>query len=340
MILVTGGAGYIGSHNVIALLDAGYDVVIFDNLELGHIETVETLKNINSNGRVVDFVKGDLQNLVDIKSVFEKHKIDAVVHFAAYSQVAESVKNPQKYYFNNVYGTLNLLCAMLENNVKRIVFSSTAATYGEPVYVPIDEKHPQMPINTYGKTKLMIENIMDDYDKAYGLRSVRLRYFNVAGADSQNRVGEWHEPETHLIPNILKSTFSGGKTFQMFGTDYPTKDGTCVRDYINIEDLAKAHVLALKYLENGGRTNFFNLGTNEGNSVKEVFSSCEKVTEKEISVEIKPRREGDPATLIADNKKAKEDLGWSPERSLEESILTAYNWEDKLTKSIKIGCIK
>ena len=340
MILVTGGAGYIGSHNVIALLDAGYDVVIFDNLELGHIETVGTLKNINSNGRVVDFVKGDLQNLVDIKSVFEKHKIDAVVHFAAYSQVAESVKNPQKYYFNNVYGTLNLLCAMLENNVKRIVFSSTAATYGEPVYVPIDEKHPQMPINTYGKTKLMIENIMDDYDKAYGLRSVRLRYFNVAGADSQNRVGEWHEPETHLIPNILKSTFSGGKTFQMFGTDYPTKDGTCVRDYINIEDLAKAHVLALKYLENGGRTNFFNLGTNEGNSVKEVFSSCEKVTEKEISVEIKPRREGDPATLIADNKKAKEDLGWSPERSLEESILTAYNWEDKLTKSIKIGCIK
>ena len=340
MILVTGGAGYIGSHNVIALLDAGYDVVIFDNLELGHIETVETLKNINSSGRVVDFVKGDLQNLVDIKSVFEKHKIDAVVHFAAYSQVAESVKNPQKYYFNNIYGTLNLLYAMLENDVKQIVFSSTAATYGEPVYVPIDEKHPQMPINTYGKTKLMIENIMDDYDRAYGLRSVRLRYFNVAGADSQNRVGEWHEPETHLIPNILKSTFSGGKTFQMFGTDYPTKDGTCVRDYINVEDLAKAHVLALKYLENGGRTNFFNLGTNEGNSVKEVFSSCEKVTEKEISVEIKPRREGDPATLIADNKKAKEDLGWSPERSLEESILTAYNWEDKLTKSIKIGCIK
>lgn len=340
MILVTGGAGYIGSHNVIALLDSGYDVVIFDNLELGHIETVETLKNINSKGKVVDFIKGDLQNLEDIKSVFEKYNINAVVHFAAYSQVAESVKNPQKYYFNNVYGTLNLLCAMLENNVKQIVFSSTAATYGEPVYVPIDEKHPQMPINTYGKTKLMIENIMDDYDRAYGLRSVRLRYFNVAGADSQNRVGEWHDPETHLIPNILKSTFSGGKTFQMFGTDYPTKDGTCVRDYINVEDLAKAHVLALKYLENGGKTNYFNLGTNEGNSVKEVFSACEKVTEKEIPVEVKPRREGDPATLIADNKKAKENLGWSPEKTLEESIVTAYNWEDKLTKSIKIGCIK
>ena len=337
MILVTGGAGYIGSHNVIALLDAGYGVVIFDNLELGHIETVNTLKNINSKGKVVDFIKGDLQNLEDIKSVFQKHKIDAVVHFAAYSQVAESVKNPQKYYFNNVYGTLNLLRAMLENDVKKIVFSSTAATYGEPVYVPIDEKHPQVPINTYGKTKLMIENIMDDYDKAYGLRSVRLRYFNVAGADSKNRVGEWHDPETHLIPNILKSTFSGGKTFQMFGTDYPTKDGTCVRDYINVEDLASAHVLALKYLENGGATNYFNLGTNEGNSVKEVFSACEKVTGKNIPLDVKPRREGDPATLIADNKKAKEDLGWFPEKSLDESISTAYSWESKLTENCKLG---
>ena len=337
MILVTGGAGYIGSHNVIALLNAGYDVVIFDNLELGHIETVNTLKNIVSKGKVVDFIKGDLQNLSDIESVFEKYQIDAVVHFAAYSQVAESVKNPQKYYFNNVYGTMNLLCAMLKNDVKRIVFSSTAATYGEPDYVPIDENHPQKPINTYGKTKLMIENIMDDYDKAYGLRSVRLRYFNVAGADSQNRVGEWHEPETHLIPNILKSTFSGGKTFQMFGTDYPTKDGTCVRDYINIEDLANAHVLALKYLENGGSTNYFNLGTNEGNSVKEVFVSCENVTGKNITLEEKPRREGDPATLIADNKKAKMDLGWVPEKSLNESIKTAYDWECKLTENIKLG---
>ena len=219
---------------------------------------------------------------------------------------------------------------MLENNVKKIVFSSTAATYGEPEYVPIDENHPQKPINTYGTTKLMIENIMDDYDRAYGLRSVRLRYFNVAGADSENRVGEWHEPETHLIPNILKSTFGGGKTFQMFGTDYDTKDGTCVRDYINVEDLASAHVLALKYLENGGNTNFFNLGTNDGNSVKEVFSVCEKVTGREIPVEIKPRREGDPAVLIADNQKAKNILGWNPGKTLEQSISTAYNWEKKL----------
>ncbi len=330
MILVTGGAGYIGSHNVIALIEAGYDVVIFDNLELGHIETVKTLQNIETKGRVVDFIKGDLQNPDDIKAVFAKHKIDSVVHFAAYSQVAESVKNPRKYYYNNVYGTLNLLDAMLENDVKKIVFSSTAATYGEPEYVPIDENHPQVPVNTYGKTKLMIESIMDDYDKAYGLRSVRLRYFNVAGADSKNRVGEWHEPETHLIPNILKSTFSGGKTFQMFGDDYPTKDGTCVRDYINVEDLACAHVLALRYLENGGKTNYFNLGTTEGSSVKEVFGACESVTGKEIPLEVKSRREGDPAKLIADNQKAKTQLGWSPEKTLTDSISTAYSWEKKL----------
>ncbi len=332
MILVTGGAGYIGSHNVIALIESGYDVVIFDNLELGHLETVETLKSIQTKGKVVDFIKGDLQNFEDINSVFKTHKIDAVIHFAAYSQVGESVKNPQKYYFNNVYGTLNLLRAMLENNVKKIVFSSTAATYGEPVYVPIDEKHPQNPINTYGKTKLMIESILDDYDKAYGLKSVRLRYFNVAGADSLNRVGEWHEPETHLIPNVLKSTFGGGKKFQMFGTDYDTKDGTCVRDYINIEDLAKAHILALGYLEQGGETNYFNLGTTEGNSVKEVFSTCEEVTEREIPVDVMARREGDPATLIAQNTKAKEILGWIPEKSLKDSIKTAYAWECKLNK--------
>lgn len=332
MILVTGGAGYIGSHNVIALLDAGYDVVIFDNLELGHIETVQTLKSLDLKGKVVDFIQGDLKNFEDIKDVFSKHEIKAVIHFAAYSQVAESMKNPQKYYENNVEGTLNLLNAMVENSVKRIVFSSTAATYGEPVYTPIDENHPQNPINPYGETKLKIEKIMDEFDEKYGLKSVRLRYFNVAGADSLNRVGEWHDPETHLIPNILKSAFGGGKTFQMFGTDYKTIDGTCVRDYINVEDLANAHVKALNYLENGGKTNFFNLGTNNGNSVKEVFSVCEKVTGKKIPVDVQPRREGDPAILVADNTKAKNILGWIPQKTLEDSILSAYNWEKKLSK--------
>lgn len=323
MILVTGGAGYIGSHCVMALLEQNNDVVIFDNLSTGHIETVETLKKYGP----VEFQKGDLTNFDDINSVFKNYDIDKVVHFAAFSQVGESVVNPQKYYINNVCGTINLLRAMLENNVKKIVFSSTAATYGEPVYIPIDEKHPQNPINPYGQTKFMIEKIMDDYDKAYGLKSVRLRYFNVAGADSKSRIGEWHDPETHLIPNILKSTFNNGKTFQMFGNDYDTKDGTCVRDYINVEDLAQAHLLALKYLDNGGETNYFNLGTNDGNTVKEVFSACEKVTEKTIPVEIKSRRAGDPASLVADNRKAKEILKWLPEHLLEESIKTAYKWE-------------
>ena len=324
MILVTGGAGYIGSHCVMALLEQNNDVVIFDNLSTGHIETVETLKKYGP----VEIQKGDLTNFDDINSVFKNYDIDKVVHFAAFSQVGESVVNPQKYYINNVCGTINLLRAMLENNVKKIVFSSTAATYGEPVYIPIDEKHPQNPINPYGQTKLMIEKIMDDYDKAYDLKSVRLRYFNVAGADSKSRIGEWHDPETHLIPNILKSTFNNGKTFQMFGDDYDTKDGTCVRDYINVEDLAQAHLLALKYLDNGGETNYFNLGTNDGNTVKEVFSACEKVTEKTIPVEIKSRRAGDPASLVADNRKAKEILKWLPEHLLEESIKTAYKWEE------------
>lgn len=325
MILVTGGAGYIGSHCVLALLNKGIDVVIFDNLETGHIETIETLKKEGN----VEFIKGDLKNLNDINSVFDKFEIEAVVHFAALSLVGESVKEPQKYYYNNVYGTLNLLNAMLSHNVNKIVFSSTAATYGEPEYIPIDEKHPQNPINPYGNSKLMVEKIMDDYSKAYDLRSVRLRYFNVAGADTNNRVGEWHNPETHLIPNILKSTFSGSKTFELYGSDYDTKDGTCVRDYINIEDLASAHLLALEYLKNGGETNYFNLGTKNGDTVKEVFSACEKITGKKIPVKMQPRREGDPASLVANNSKAKSILGWTPIHSLEESIKTAYSWEVK-----------
>ena len=287
MILVTGGAGYIGSHSALALLERGQEVVVFDNLSTGHLETIETLKKFGN----LDFFKGDLLNREELKHLFEKFSIDSVIHFAAFSQVGESVQNPQKYYLNNVCGTINLLNTMLEYGVKKIVFSSTAATYGEPIQIPIDENHPQQPINPYGQTKLIIEKIMDDYDKAYGLKSVRLRYFNVAGADSQNRIGEVHQPETHLIPNILKSTFSGGKTFEMYGNDYNTKDGTCVRDYINVEDLVDAHLLALEYLNNGGKTDYFNLGTNDGNTVKEVFNICEKVTGKSIAVKQMPRRE-------------------------------------------------
>lgn len=325
MILITGGAGYIGSHCALALLKQGKNVIIFDNLSTGHIETVENLSKYGN----LKFLQGDLLNKDDLESLFKNNKINAVIHFAAFSQVGESVKNPEKYYINNVCGTLNLLSTMLKHNVKKIVFSSTAATYGEPKYIPIDEEHPQCPINPYGQTKLMIEKIMDDYDKAYNLKSVRLRYFNVAGADSEAIVGEWHEPETHLIPNILKSTFSSGKTFEMYGDDYDTKDGTCVRDYINIEDLVNAHLLSLEYLNNGGETNFFNLGTNNGNTVKEVFNICKDVTKKNIDVKLMPKREGDPASLVADNKKAKDFLNWTPQKNIEYSIKTAYKWEEK-----------
>ena len=325
MILVTGGAGYIGSHCVLKLLEKQTKVVVVDNLSTGHLETVETLKKYGD----LTFYECDLLDKEALKKVFEQNKIDAVIHFAAFSQVGESVTNPQKYYINNVGGTLNLLSLMLEYKVKNIVFSSTAATYGEPEYIPIDEKHPQVPINPYGQSKLIIEKILDDYDKAYGLKSVRLRYFNVAGADSQARVGEWHEPETHLIPNILKSTFSDGKVFEMYGNDFKTKHGTCVRDYINVEDLIDAHLLALEYLNKGGKTDFFNLGTNDGNTVKEVFEICEKVTEKNIAVNQMPKREGDPAVLVADNSKAKSVLGWDPQKTLEYSIKTAFNYEQK-----------
>lgn len=328
-ILVTGGDGYIGSHCVLALLRLGYDVVVFDSDSTGHSETAFIISNCNYQGNYLGSIKGDLLERKEIESVFEKQNIDAVIHFAAFSQVAESMRNPSKYYRNNVIGTLNLLDTMIAHDVKKIVFSSTAATYGEPDYVPIDEKHPQRPINPYGRSKLMIENIMDDYDMAYGLRSVRLRYFNVVGADSGNLVGEWHDPETHLIPNILKSTFDGGKEFQLYGNDYPTKDGTCVRDYVNVEDLADAHVLALNYLNNGGKTDYFNLGTNGGYTVKEVFSECEKVVGKNITIKMSDRRPGDPASLIADNTKAKKILGWEPKHSLSDSISTAYEWEKK-----------
>lgn len=326
MILVTGGAGYIGSHCALRLIEEGRDIVIFDSLELGHRETVDTLRSVSDDVRV-EFVQGDLKNISDIRSVFDSYDIEAVVHFAAYSQVAESMKDPQKYYFNNVYGTLNLLSAMKDAGVDRIVFSSTAATYGEPKYVPIDEVHPQEPINPYGSSKLMVERIMDDYSRAYGLRSVRLRYFNVVGADADGRIGEWHVPETHLVPNVLKSVVEPGRTFSMFGTDYDTRDGTCVRDYIDVRDLIEAHILALRYLESGGGTDYFNLGTNDGSTVREVFSECEAVVGSKIPVEECARRPGDPATLIADNRKAKDVLGWEPRYTLRDSVETAWSWE-------------
>ena len=325
MILVTGGAGYIGSHCVMALLENNNDVVIFDNLSTGHIETVQTLQKYGN----VEFQQGDLTNFDDINSVFKKFNIEKVVHFAAFSQVGESVVNPQKYYINNVCGTINLLRAMLENNVKKIVFSSTAATYGEPVYIPIDEKHPQNPINPYGQSKLMIEKIMDDYNKAYGLKSVRLRYFNVAGADLKSRIGEWHDPETHLIPNILKSTFNNGKTFQMFGDDYDTKDGTGVRDYIHVVDLAKGHVKAVEKILKTTGCDCYNLGTGNGYSVLDLVNTFMKVNKVDVPYEIKDRRPGDIDACYADPSYAYEKLGWKAEKDINEMCLDAYNFVKK-----------
>lgn len=327
MILVTGGAGYIGSHMALKLLENNEKVVVFDNFSTGHIETIETLMKEGKDN--FEFFEGDLLNLNDLNTLFKGRNIEAVIHFAAFSLVEESTKNPAKYYKNNVTGSINLLDAMHKYNVNKIVFSSTAATYGEPEEIPIKETSLQNPVNPYGTSKLTVEKIMDDYDRAYGIKSVRLRYFNVAGADSKCRIGENHNPETHLIPNILKSTFNNKKTFKIFGDNYNTKDGTCVRDYINVEDLINAHLLSLKYLLAGGKTDFFNLGTNEGNSVKEIFDLCTKVTNKEIPFEIAQKRAGDPAVLIADNKKAKEILGWNPEKTLYDSIKSAYMWELK-----------
>ena len=327
MILITGGAGYIGSHTVLNLIEnTDYKIIIFDNLENGHIETINTLLKINPDKII--FEKGDLRNIEDIENVFNKYSIDGVIHFAAFALVEESVQNPSKYYRNNIYGTLNLLDTMIKHNVKRIVFSSTCATYGDIVeQTPIDEKHPQNPINPYGYSKLAVERIMDDYDKAYKLKSIRLRYFNVVGADEKGRIGEWHEPETHLIPNILKA--NNDKVFTIFGDDYDTRDGTCIRDYVNVLDLAEAHRLSYEYLIKENKTDVFNIGTGEGYSVKEVFEACERVLNKKIPVEVKGRRAGDPAVLYADIGKVKNVLNWKSEKSLEESIKSAYLYMSK-----------
>ena len=326
MILITGAAGYIGSHTALKFLQNNFDLVLFDSLENGHIETIDFLK---TQGNVF-FEKGDLKNLEEINQIFDKYEIDAVIHFAGYIQVEESVKNPEKYYRNNVVGSLNLLKAMINHNVKKIVFSSTCATYGEPQYVPIDENHPQNPVNPYGQTKLIIENMMKDFDTAYDLKSIKLRYFNVIGCDEKSRIGEWHIPETHIIPNILKACTGEEKEFKIFGNDYNTPDGTCIRDYVNVNDLAEAHLLAYDYLKKENKSDVFNLGTENGISVKEIFDTCEKVLGKKIPVKYAEKRKGDTEKLYANSMKAKTILGWKPKYTLKDSIETAYNWEKKL----------
>ncbi len=317
-ILVLGGAGYIGSHTVYELIERGEDVVIVDNLETGYKEAVHPKAR---------FYQGDIRNRAFMDHVFEQEKIDAVIHFAANSLVGESMVNPLKYYDNNLCGTKVLLESMVAHKIDKIVFSSTAATYGEPERVPILETDRTMPTNTYGETKLSMEKMFYWTGLAHGLRFVSLRYFNACGAHKSGAIGEAHNPESHLIPLILQVPNGQREAISIFGDDYDTKDGTCVRDYIHVTDLAQAHILAVEYLMKGNESNIFNLGNGIGFTVLEVIEAARKVTGDPIKTQIVPRRAGDPAKLIASSEKAKTVLGWKPEHAdLEEIIASAWNW--------------
>lgn len=317
-VLVLGGAGYIGSHTVKALCDEGTDVVVADSLVTGYRAAVD---------KRARFYEGDISDIDFLDGLFEKEKIDAVIHFAAFSLVGESVTNPLKYYTNNLCGTKVLLESMVKNGVNKIVFSSTAATYGEPERVPIMENDRTEPTNPYGETKLAMEKMFKWTAAAHDLRYVSLRYFNACGADASGTIGEAHNPESHLIPLILQVPNGKRDHVSIFGTDYPTADGTCIRDYIHVTDLADAHILAVKYLMNGGKSDIFNLGNGVGFSVREVIDTARKVTGHPIPAEETPRRAGDPAQLIASSQKAKDILGWKPcHDSLEEIIASAWNW--------------
>jgi len=319
MILVTGGAGYIGSHYVQYAREHGAEVVVLDNLVYGHRQAVPD---------DVPLYDGNMGDRAVLDAIFTAHKIDAVIHFAAYAYVGESVTEPSKYYHNNTVAALNVLDAMRDYGTKYFVFSSTCATFGNPEYVPMDEAHPQNPINPYGESKFFVEKILAAYSHAYDLNYTALRYSNACGADPQGRIGESHDPETHLIPLILQVAQGKRATINVFGTDYETLDGTCVRDYIHILDLAQAHSLALDRMKSGGNSTAYNLGTEQGYSVREVINVCEKVTGKSIHVTESPRRAGDPPRLVASAAKAKSELGWKPRfDSLNTIIETAWNWE-------------
>lgn len=319
-ILVTGGAGYIGSHTVLALKQKGYKVIVLDNLVYGHRDIVEdTLQ--------VELCIGDITDRTFLDALFARKNICAVLHFAAYAYVGESVADPGKYYRNNVLGTLTLLEAMRTANVTQLVFSSTCATYGNPESVPISEDIFQNPMNPYGASKLAVERMLRDYEFAYGIRSIVLRYFNAAGAHPDCRIGEDHTPETHLIPLTLFTAMGLRESITIFGTDYPTRDGTCIRDYVHVSDLADAHVLSLDYLLSGSDGNVFNLGNENGFSVREIISAAERVTNRKIKVVEGPRREGDPAVLVGSARKAETILGWQPQRSaLDQIIQDAWHW--------------
>lgn len=316
-ILVAGGAGYIGSHMVALLVKRGYEVIVADNLRTGHWQAVKGAKKL---------YVGDLRDNAFLEQVFSENDIDGVINFAAFSLVGESVTNPLKYYGNNVEGAVSLLSAMKSHGVDKMVFSSTAATYGEPEKQPIEEHDRTEPTNPYGATKLAIENMLKWCDRAYGIRYAALRYFNAAGSDTETGIGEDHDPESHLIPLVMKAALGQRDHIGIFGEDYPTADGTCVRDYIHVNDLAEAHLLALEYLAGGGSSDVFNLGSGDGYSVKEIIETARRVTGREIKATVEPRRAGDPSVLIASNKKAAEVLGWKPVRGLEQIISDAWAW--------------
>lgn len=317
-VLVVGGAGYIGSHMVACLAQHGAEVTVFDNLCAGHRDAV----------LAGELVVGDLADRTALEALFGRTRFDAVIHFASFIQVGESVVDPAKYYRNNVANTLNLLEAMCAAGVKQLVFSSTAAIFGVPQADRIDEAHPQQPINPYGSSKLMLERMLEDFDRAYGLKSVCLRYFNAAGADPQGRLGERHEPETHLIPLVLQAAAGRREALTIHGDDYPTADGTCIRDYIHVADLSEAHWLALQHLQAGKGSARFNLGNGQGFSVKQVIDVAERVTGRRVPLVYGPRRAGDPPVLVADSGRAKAELGWQPQfAALETIIAHAWQWE-------------
>ena len=316
-VLVTGGAGYIGSHFVKMLLECGHQPIVLDNLSRGHKEAVP---------QAVLFEDIDLLDADALLYAIQTHLPAAVVHFAAFAYVGESVKRPGIYYQNNVVGSLNLIRLCAENGVKNFIFSSTCSIYGNPTQVPISEDQPSNPINPYANTKLMIETMLKDFETANGMKHVALRYFNAAGADPSGSIGESHDPEPHLIPIILEAALGKRKKVSVFGNDYDTTDGTCIRDYIHVNDLADAHLKAIDYLINGNESTIINLGTGKGNSVLEIIEKSKVITEKEIPFEIVERRAGDPAVLVADNKKAREVLDWSPKYSIEKIIETAWRW--------------
>ncbi len=322
-ILVAGGAGYIGAHMVSTLTDNGFEVVTLDNLSSGYRSAV-------LDGELIE---GDLRDVQLLERLFQRHSFDGVMHFAAHIEVGESVRDPSKYYRNNFSYTQNLLDTMVRHGVDVFIFSSTAAIFGEPQRVPIDESHPKMPINPYGRSKWMVEQMLEDYDVAYGLRSIALRYFNAAGADPKGRIGERHDPETHLIPLVLRVASGRRRDITVFGSDYDTEDGTCIRDYIHVNDLCAAHLLALDRLRHGGASDRFNLGNGHGFSVREVISMAERVTGKDISVVYGERRAGDPERLVADAMRARQELGWKPRYGELETIIEhAWQWEKRLSE--------